>query len=255
VPLVSLLTYTIKRGVSAMSVDFFVHNPTGTTGVPGGGVANALVGTAIIMGIAIVLAMPLGLFVALFLRERPGPLSSLVRYIADVMSGLPSIAIGMFAYAIIVVPTGHASGISASVALAVLMLPIVVRADEAALRTVPLDLWEAGIALGARRSAVARRVVVRGALSSLVTGNLLAIARAVGETAPLLFTTVGAIALTVAPLQQMNAMPLEIFNDGTQPYPDLQTMAWGSAMVLLGIVLVLSIAARLVASRLTRNAR
>jgi phosphate transport system permease protein len=175
--------------------------------------------------------------------------------VADVMSGIPSIAIGVFAYALLVVPAGHYSGITGSFALAVLMLPIIIRADETAMRTVPEDLWDAALALGARPSRVARSVVLRGALPGVVTGNLLAVARAVGETAPLLFTILGSTFLETNPFQPMAAMPLTIYSDGTQADPHLQTVAWATALVLLAFVLVLSIVARTFASRLTRHAR
>ena len=149
----------------------------------------------------------MGLAVALFLVDRRGKLAATIRFVADVMSGIPSIAIGIFAYALIVVPSGHYSGITGSFALAVLMLPIIVRADEVAMRTVPEDLWDAALALGARPSRVARSVVVRTALPGLVTGNLLAVARAAGETAPLLFTALGSSLFTTNPFQPMDAMP------------------------------------------------
>jgi phosphate transport system permease protein len=201
------------------------------------------------------MAIPLGLAVALFLVERRGRVAAVIRFVADVMSGIPSIAIGVFAYALFVVPTGHYAGIIGSFALAVLMVPIVVRADEVAMRAVPDDLWDAALALGARPSRVARSVVLRSALPGLVTGNLLAIARAIGETAPLLFTIFGSQVLEGNPFQTMQAMPYLIYTDGTQADPHLQTIAWATALVLLVFILILSIGARLFASFMTRNAR
>ena len=254
VPLVALATYTIARGSEGLSVDLFTQLPV-PQGIPGGGVSNAIVGTLIIVGLAAFMAIPVGLTVALFLIERRGKLATTVRFVADVMSGIPSIAIGVFAYALIVVPSGHYSGISGCFALAVLMVPIMVRADEMAMRTVPDDLWEAGLALGARPSRVARSVVLRGALPGIVTGNLLAVARAVGETAPLLFTAIGSTLLETNPFHPMSAMPLTIYADGTQPYPMLQTTAWATALVLLAFVLVLSIVARSFAAYMPRHAR
>jgi phosphate transport system permease protein len=254
IPLVALLVYTIGRGAKGLSVAFFTQVPV-PPGVPGGGVSNAIIGTLIIVGLAAAMAIPVGLAVALFLVERRGKLAATIRFVADVMSGIPSIAIGVFAYALIVVPSGHHSGISGSFALAVLMLPIIIRADEAAMRTVPDDLWDAALALGARPSRVARSIVLRGALPGVVTGNLLALARAVGETAPLLFTTLGSSFFVSDPSQPMGAMPLTIFSDSTQVDPRLQTTAWATALALLTFVLVLSIIARTFASRLTRHAR
>jgi phosphate transport system permease protein len=254
VPLVALIAYTAGRGTKALSADFFTKSPL-PVGIRGGGIANAIVGSGIIVGLALCMAVPVGMAMALYLVDAKSWLAGLLRFVADVMSGIPSIAIGIFAYALIVVPSGHYSGLSASVALAVLMVPIIVRANEEAMRAVPDDLWEAGLALGARQSRVVRSVVVRGALPGIVTGNLLAIARAVGETAPLLFTAIGSTLFTVAPNQPMNALPLVIFNSGTEPYPSMQATAWGAAFVLLGFVLVLSIVARSAASYLTRHAR
>jgi phosphate transport system permease protein len=181
-----------------------------------------------------------------------------LRFAADVLTGVPSIALGIFAYAVLVGPhslIGHFSGLAGSLALAVLMLPIVIRASEASMRAVPRDLWEAGLALGVRRSRVVRSVVLRGALPGLVTGNLLAVARAVGETAPLLFTVLGSTLLGLNPLQPMGALSLTIYSDGTQAYPAAQEIAWGTAFVLLALVLVLSVVARFVSARLNRQAR
>ena len=254
IPLVALIGYTISRGAKGLSVDFFTKLPV-PEGVPGGGVANAIIGTLVIVALAAAMAIPVGLAVSLFLIERQGKLAATIRFVADVMSGIPSIAIGVFAYALIVVPSGHYSGLAGSFALAVLMLPIIVRTDEVAMRTVPDDLWDAGLALGARPSRVVRSVVVRSALPGIVTGNLLAVARAIGETAPLLFTVLGSQLLTTNPLQPMDAMPLSIFSNGTQFEPDLQTTAWATALVLLAFVLILSIVSRSIASYMTRHAR
>jgi phosphate transport system permease protein len=255
IPLVALIAYTVSRGAKGLSVDFFTKQPL-PQGVPGvSGINNAIIGTLIIVGLAAAMAIPVGLAVALFLVERRGKIATAIRFVADVMSGIPSIAIGVFAYALIVVPSHNYSGISGSFALAVLMLPIVVRANEVAMRAVPDDLWDAGLALGAPPSRVVRSVVLRGSLPGIVTGNLLALARSVGETAPLLFTAGGSTLLESNPFHPMSAMSLSIFSNGTQPYPVDQTIAWATALVLLAAVLVLSIGARATASYLTRNAR
>jgi len=257
-PLVALVSYTVSRGVRVLSANFLTHVPT-PPGIPGGGISNAIVGSVIIVVLASAMAIPVGIAAALFLLERSGPVANALRLAADIMAGVPSIAIGIFAFAVLVPPggllsLGHYSGLAGSAALAVLMLPIVVRASETAMRSVPRDLWEAGLALGVRRSRVVRSVVLRGALPGLVTGNLLAMARAVGETAPLLFTAIGTQLFTASPLQPMAAMPLTIYEDGTQALPAAQQIAWGTALVLLTLVLVLSIVARLVAARLNRQA-
>ena len=254
IPLVALIAYTIERGVQGLSVAFFTQAPVPEF-VPGGGVSTAIVGTLIIVGVAAIVAIPLGLAVSLFLVDRRGKLAATIRFVADVMSGVPSIAIGVFAYALFVVPSHHYAGIIGSFALAVLMLPIIIRADEVAMRTVPDDLWDAALALGARPSRVARSVVPRAALPGIVTGNLLAVARAIGETAPLLFTVLGSSVLETNPFQPMDAMPLRILTDGTQANAHLQTVAWATALVLVAFILVLSIGARSFAAYATRHAR
>jgi phosphate transport system permease protein len=253
IPLAFLVVYVCKRGIPAMSVAFFTHTPT-PEGIPGGGISNAIVGSLLINGLALLVAMPFGLLIALFLVERRGPIPNAIRFGADVLSGLPSILIGLFAYAVIVVHT-HFSAYSASAALAVLMLPIMIRGNEEAMRTVPNELWEAGLALGARQSRVVRSVVVRGSIPGLVTANLLALARAVGETAPLLFTAIGSQIFSLSLNQPMNAIPIVIYQDGTTAFKDLQQDAWGAAFVLMVGVLLLSIVGRLFAARLTRKSR
>jgi len=256
-PLVALVAYTTSRGIRVLSWSFLTHVPT-PPGIPGGGISSAIVGSVIIVGLAAVIAVPVGTMCALFLVERRGRLAGAIRFGADVLTGVPSIALGIFAYAVLIGPgslIGHFSGLAGSFALAVLMLPIVIRASEAAMRSVPRDLWEAGLALGVRRSRVVRSVVLRGALPGLVTGNLLAVARAVGETAPLFVTVLGASLLVTNPLQPMGALSLTIFNNANQALPAAQQLAWGTAFVLLVLVLVLSVVARLVSARLNRQAR
>lgn len=254
-PLALLVGYVIYRGAGALSWGFLTHLPT-PEGIPGGGISNALVGTLIIDGLALAMAIPVGLLVALFLVERTGKLATTLRFGADILTGLPTILIGLFVFSIIVQPLKHFSAIAASVALGVIMLPIMVRASEEALRTVPDDLWDAGMALGARQSRVVRSVVVRSALPGLVTGNLLALSRAVGETAPLLFTvSVFSYTMNTSPLQPMNSLPYVIWLDAQSPFKDLQQQAWGTALVLVALVLALAILGRIVAGRLTRRAR
>jgi phosphate transport system permease protein len=243
-PLVALVVYTLKRALPALSFGLLVH-PVTPAFVPGGGIATAIAGSAKIVGLALVMAAPVGLLAALYLFERAGRLPGLLRFSADVLSGVPSIVIGIFAYEVVVRPLHHPSGVAASIALAVLMLPVMVRADEEAIRSVSVDLQEAGAALGAPRWRVVRSVVLRGSLPGLVAGNLLALARAIGETAPLIFTLASpSFALTFL-----------IFYDGNQPYPATQQIAWAAALVLLAAVLVLSASARAVAWSLTRRAK
>jgi phosphate ABC transporter permease protein PstC/phosphate ABC transporter permease subunit PstA len=244
VPLAALIYYTIARGIHLISVTFLTHSPT-PPGIPGGGISTAIIGTTKIVGLALVLAIPIGMFTALFLYERRGRLASAVRFSADVLTGVPSILIGIFAYTVLVQPLHHYSTLAAGFALAVLMTPIMIRSNEEALRAVATDLWEAGVALGAGRSRVARSVIVRTSLPGVVSGNLLATARGVGETAPLLFTV-------AAPTL---AMTLLVYDQATQAFSSAQETAWATALVLLTLVLAFSIAARLIAWALTRKAR
>ncbi len=244
VPLIALGWYTVARALPALSFGFLVH-PVVPFGVPGGGISSAIAGTARTVGLALLLAAPAGLLTALFLYERAGRVAGALRFSADVLSGVPSIIIGIFAYEVVVRPMHRPSTLAAGIALAVLMLPIMVRASEEAIRSVPVDLQEAGAALGAARSRVVRSVVLRGSLPGLISGNLLAIARVTGETAPLLFTL-------AAPTL---AMSLLIYSDGTQPFPAVQQEAWATAFVLLAAVLALSALARAAAWSLTRRAR
>ncbi len=243
-PLIALGWYTVARAWPALSFGFLVH-PVVPFGVSGGGISTAIAGTARTVGLALVMAAPAGLLTALFLYERPGRLPAALRFSADVLSGVPSIIIGIFAFEVVVRPMHHPSTFAGALALAVLMLPIMVRASEEAIRSVPVDLQEAGAALGAARSRVVRSVVLRGSLPGLISGNLLALARVTGETAPLLFT-LASPAL---------AMSLLIYTNGTEPFPSVQQEAWATAFVLLAAVLALSAIARGAAWTLTRRAR
>lgn len=243
-PLVAVIGYTIKRGVHAWSAAFFTNLPT-PAGIPGGGIHNAIVGTLIIDGIAAVMAIPVGVGTAIYLAGSNGRFASVLRFSSDVLAGIPSIIIGVYAYTILVVTVGHFSAISASFALAVLMLPIIIRSSEIALRSVPKELREAGAALAFPESAITRRIALPVALPGVVTGVLLGVARAAGETAPLLFTAIGSQYWSISLTKPIAAMPLVIFLNGIQAYPDLQKVAWGTALALIVIVLVLNIAARL----------
>jgi phosphate transport system permease protein len=254
VPLAAVLIYTIQRGIQAWSVDFFTHLPT-PAGIPGGGIWNAIVGSLIIDSIAIAVAVPFGVLAGIFLSESDGRIVSGIRFAADVLSGVPSIIIAIFAYAVLVKPLGHFSAIAGSFAIGVLMLPIVMRASETAIRSVPSTLTEAGLSLGARHVTISGRVVLPAALPGLITGVLLAVARGVGETAPLLFTAVGSQYLSLSPLQPMAALPLVVYQDGIQAYPDLQQIAWGTALFLVCVVFALSVGSRLLAAWFRREKR
>lgn len=252
VPLIAIVAYTVQRGIGAWSVAFFSHLPT-PAGIPGGGIENAIIGSLLIDAVAVAGALPVGILTGLFLAESEGRIAGGVRFAADVLSGVPSILIGVFAYGILVTTLHHFSAVAGSFAIGFLMLPVIIRASETAIRTVPSDLSEAGLALGAKKASISRRVIIPAALPGLVTGLLLAVSRGVGETAPLLFTAIGSQYLSYSLAQPMAAMPLTVYQDGIQAYPDLQLDAWGTALLLLLLVLLLSITARVVSARLGRT--
>lgn len=252
VPLVAVIVYVLLKGLPAWNKDFFT-NSTVPEGVPGGGIWNAIVGTLVIGAIGTVATVPFGIACALFLAESEGRIASAIRYVADVMTGMPSITVGIFGFIAIVKTTGHYSGLAGAFAIGIIMLPIVMRASETAIRGVPLTVSEAGLALGARKFTVARRVVLPTALPGILTGVLLAVARGLGETAPLLLTIFGNQYLQWNPTQPMNAVPFVIYSYSSQPYPDLIQIAWGAALLLMVVVLLLNIGSRVLAAWLRRE--
>jgi phosphate transport system permease protein len=254
VPLVLIIYYLIYKGVGAWSGSFFTTDPNGNFFGDPGGIRSAILGSLEIVGLATVVSVPIGIGVALYLTEygKQGRFAGAVRYFIDVMTGVPSIMFGLFIYISLV--TTHAlgsgyAGWKASVAIALLMLPIVTRSAEVVLLLVPSELREAALALGAPRWRVVTKVVLPTATPGLVTGSLLAIARGMGETAPLLFTAFGTFVLTGNLNGQMNALPLQIFNDITSPRDIVVQRAWGAALTLVAIVLILNLVARFVARR------
>ena len=253
VPLVAVVAYVVAEGLPAWNLDFFTHSTT-PEGIPGGGVWNAIVGTVVITTIAVAVAVPLGLTVGLFLAESDGRVAATLRFTADVMTGIPSITVGIFGYIAIVRNYGY-SGFAGAFAIGFIMLPVIVRAGETAFRGVPRSLNEAAMALGARRATVARRVVVPTALPGVVTGVLLAVARGLGETAPLLLTILGNQYLQWNPTKPMEALPTLIYSYSSQPYADLVQVAWGAALLLVVVVLILSIGSRVLAGRLRKERR
>jgi phosphate transport system permease protein len=253
IPLVLVLYYVIKRGIGSWSVDFFTQDPSGRFLGPAGGIRSAILGTLEIVGLATIMAVPLGIGVALYLVEygKQSPLAKAVRYFVDVLTGVPSIVFGLFIYTVLILSGnfGNFSGWKGSIALALLMLPVVTRASEVVLQLVPDSLREAALALGAPRWKIVLRVVLPTALPGIVTGALLAIARAAGETAPLLFTVLGAKELTFNLGNQMNSLPLQIFNDVREAQDRLVDRAWGAALTLILMILALNVIARLISRR------
>lgn len=253
VPLVAVVAYAMAKGLGAWNTDFFAKATT-PEGIPGGGVWNAIVGTVVITTVATAVAVPLGLFCGLFLAESDGRAAQTLRFTADVMTGIPSITVGIFGYIAIVRNFGY-SGLAGSFAVGFIMLPVIIRAGETAFRGVPRSLNEAAMALGARRATIARKVVVPTALPGVITGVLLAIAHGLGETAPLLLTIFGNQYLQWNPTKPMSALPTLIYSYSGQPYADLVQVAWGAALLLMTVVLVLSIGSRLLAAYLQKERR
>jgi phosphate transport system permease protein len=254
VPLVLIIYYLLKKGLGEWtSGGFFSTDPNGNFFGNPGGIRSAIVGTLEIVALATLISVPIGIGVALYLVEygKQSLFANVVRYFVDVMTGVPSIAFGLFIYIVLVL--GHVgggfTGWKGAVALALLMLPIVTRASEVVLLLVPDSLREAALALGAPRWRVVWRVVLPTATPGLVTGSLLAVARGMGETAPLLFTVSTAFVLTANLGSQMDTLPVQIFQDITSPRNEIINRAWGAALTLVALVLILNIVARLISRR------
>jgi len=253
IPLVLVVWYVAKRGLSAWSGSFFTTDPTGAFLGNPGGIKSALLGTLEIVALASVIAIPTGISVAVYLVEygKQTVFARTVRYFIDVMTGVPSIVFGLFVYIVLILGGGF-GGFAAwkgSVALALLMLPVVTRASEVVLNTVPDSLREAGLALGSPRWRIIGRIVLPTALPGLITGALLAIARAAGETAPLLFTAFAINATNFKLGQPTNSLPMQIWNDVRQAQDRYVTRAWGSALTLIVLILLLTIPARILSRR------
>jgi len=245
-PLGSLLWLVVSKGVAGLSLSFFTALPT-PVGEPGGGVGNAILGTAMLVGLACLVGLPLGIGAGVFLAERgDGPFGRAVRFTAEVFSGVPSIVIGIVAYGIVVVAMRRFSMIAGALALALLMVPTLARSTEELVRLVPGTLREASLALGVPAWKTSLRVVLRTA-----AGGILAIARAAGETAPLLFTSLNNQYWNVRPDQPTASLTVQIFNYAISPYEDWHQKAWSAALVLLLLVGSLNLLARLALRRST----
>lgn len=257
VPLGLVIYYLLRKGLGAWSWSFFTTDPTGNTFFASqsiGGIKSAIVGTIEMVALASAVAIPIGVGVALWLVEygKGSPFAAAVRFFVDVLTGVPSIVFGLFIYIVLVagnlVGRGFA-GYKGALALALLMLPVVTRAAEVVLTLVPQSLRESALALGAPRWRVVFRIVLPTAFSGLVTGVLLAVARAAGETAPLLFTAFAAQKTTTNLSSFMNSLPVQIYNDVTSPTTSVVNRAWGAALTLVVLILLLNIVARLVSRR------
>jgi phosphate transport system permease protein len=242
--LVLILADLIVKGASSIDWAFFTKSPV-PAGEPGGGVANAIVGTGIIVGLAALIGVPVGVGAGIYLAEYgSGRLGFLVRFVADVLNGTPSIVIGIVAWTFLVRPAGRFSALAGSVALAILMIPMLSRTTEEMVRLVPHSLREAALALGYPRWRTSLKIVARTALPGIVTGCLVGIARVAGETAPLLFTALGNLNFSLSVTHPMQTLSLQIYVYATGPFDEWHRMAWASALVLMGLVLIISLLAR-----------
>ena len=258
VPLGSVIVALVGKGARFLSWSFFTTLPQ----LPSllslnriGGIGNAVVATLIIDALAGLVAVPTGVIVGLYLAEATSPPARFLRSIVEIMTGMPSILLGVFAYEYFVVQMKSYSGVAAVVALGMLMVPFIARAAEIAFRAVPQSLREAALALGARESRIARRVVVPTALPGVTTGVLLALARAVGETAPVLLVVGPTISnlWNVNPLRPMTPLPLLIFGYANSEYPSQRAAAWGVALTLVALVVALTTMSRLITARMRRE--
>ncbi len=248
-PLAFILIYVVIRALPALNLGFITQTPE-PLGIPGGGMLNAIVGTLLLVGMASLMAIPVSILTGIYLSEHgSGRFANTVRLLTNTLAGVPSIAAGLFAYTLVVLAMGGFSAFSGSVALAILMMPVMVRATEEGLRMVPRELREGALALGIPQWKATIRVILPTALSSIVTGILLSVARASGEAAPLLFTAFGSPFLTFDPTHPISALPLQIFVYATSPYKVSKDLAWTGALTLVVIVLITSLLARLVAAR------
>lgn len=243
-PLIFIIFHLIRQGAAFIRPSFFVEMPR-PVGEEGGGMANAIVGTLILVGTASVIGLPVGIGAGLYLAEQKGnPLATVVRFLSDVLNGLPSIVVGIFAWEFLVRPFGGFSALAGGMALGAMMIPLVTRTTEEMVRLVPVSLREAALALGYTRWRTTMSIVLRTALPGIVTGGLVAIARIAGETAPLLFTALGNQFWSTSLREPIAALPLQIFNYAISPYETAHAQAWAGALVLIMLVLIISLIAR-----------
>lgn len=251
-PLFVILGFLIKQGAGAINADFFTHLP-GPAGEPGGGMANAIVGTLVLVALAALFGVPIGVLGGVFLSEYPGSrLARFARVIADVMNGMPSVVVGLFAYTVFVLPLRHFNALAGGIALGIMLVPTVMRTTEEVVRLVPHNIREASLALGIPQWKTIMRVVLPTAAGGIVTGILVGLARIAGETAPLLFTAFGNRFWNWNLLQPIAALPLQVFSYAIAPFDDWHRQAWAGALVLVTMVMVINVTARYVASHHVR---
>ena len=244
-PLLLIFGFLLYQGAAAVNVDFFLHLPK-PVGEVGGGVANAIVGSLIMIALAVSLGLPVGILGGVYLAEsRDRRLPWVLRFVADVMNGIPSIVFGIFAYTVVVIPMRRFSALAGGLALGLIMVPIVLRTTEEMVRLVPSALREAGLGLGLPQWKVSLRIIIPAARAGIITGFMVALARIAGETAPLLFTALGNRFWHQGLDQPIAALPLQIYAYAIAPYDDWHRQAWAGALVLITLVFLASLAARL----------
>jgi phosphate transport system permease protein len=252
IPLAYILFFVVSQGVQALNLEFFTEVPR-PVGEAGGGMANAIVGSLIMCAIGALWAVPIGVMSGIYVAEYQGSrFASAVRFAADTLNGVPSIVIGVFVYAVAVLPFRKFSALAGSLALGIMMIPIITRTTEELLRLVPMSLREGALALGATRGRAVFTVVLPAALPGIITGIVLALARIAGETAPLLFTALSNRFWSTSLTEPMGSLTVQIFTYAIAPYDDWHRQAWAGALVLVTLVLACSIFARLTTRRLER---
>lgn len=251
-PLAFILFFVLRQGIQSLNLDFFIHMPA-PVGEVGGGMGNAIVGTLIVTGLGALFAVPVGVLSAVFISEyRNSVLATAARFAADTLNGVPSIVVGVFVYAVAVLPFKQFSALAGGLALGIMMIPIVTRTTEELLLLVPSTMKEGALALGATRARAAFSVVLPAALPGIVTGILLALSRIAGETAPLLFTALNNRFFSTSVTQPIGTLTVQVFTYATSAYKDQQRQAWAGALVLVSIVLICSLLARVATRRLER---
>jgi phosphate transport system permease protein len=244
-----ILGYLLWHGASSLSIDFFTKLPK-PSGETGGGMANAIIGSAKVLLVATCIGVPLGFLAGVYLAEYSSKTFAFtLRYVVDLLNGVPSIVIGIVAYAVVVRPMGHYSALAGGIALGIMMIPIAVRTTEEFLLAVPNSLREGALALGATKAKTIFTVVVPAAISGLISGMMLNLARVAGETAPLLFTALGNMFMSPGFLHPIATLPVMIYNYAIAPEEDLHQQAWAAGFVLLTLVLLINVTARLIIAR------
>ncbi len=251
-PLAFILFFVVTRGITALDWNFFTQMPK-PHGETGGGMANAIIGTLMISGLGALFAVPIGVLAGVYVAEHNrSRFASIVRFSADTLNGVPSIVIGLFVYALVVLPMKRFTALAGGIALGVMMIPIIMRTTEELLRLVPASLREGALALGATQGRSVFTVVLPAALPGIVTGIMLALARIAGETAPLLFTALNNHYLSTSLMQPIASLTVQVYTYATSPYDDLHRQAWAGALVLVTLVLTCSVLARTATRRLER---